>query len=65
MIFGKTYRPEDDDLDTGEQATPLPSFPLKKLKKNKKLSKKQLLDALEEHNDGYIYEDRSDHSMDD
>ena len=58
LYFSKTNRTEEEWLTE--------VMPVKKKKPHiKKLSKKQLLDALEEHNDGYIYEDRKYHHLDD
>ena len=63
LMFGKTYRSEDDWSDDGDVK------PVRKSQHQKrrfrKVSKKQRLDLLEEHNDGYINEDRPYNSMDD
>lgn len=62
LTFSKTYK-LDDDWAGSDLYEPQP---VKKRKtRARKLSKKELLDALEEHNDGYIYEDRSPYNLDD
>jgi len=62
VMFSKTYRSEDDfsPYDLNDR-------PIKKRKmKYRKPSKKELIDALEAHNDGYLdLEDRPYNSMDD
>ena len=47
LMLSKTYHPEDDWSDDS------PSVKKERVKRRKP-SKKELLDALEEHNDGYI-----------
>ena len=50
-MFGKTYR-DDWDNETDQTTATMPRAP--RNPKRRTPSKKELLDALEEHNDGYI-----------
>jgi len=61
LMFSKTYRSEDDSSPYD-----LNDRPIKRRKmKYRKPSKKELIDALEIHNDGYLdLEDRPFNSVD-